>query len=72
MTNAVILIVISLNDVASFIALVIARMLSTLMRINQLPVSANRWQQGSRICFANFIKQKITKLLITQQQLTLN
>ncbi len=27
----------------------------SLMRRNQLPVSAARWQYGSRICFATFI-----------------
>ncbi len=27
-----------------------------LMRENQLPVSATRWQHGSKICFATFIQ----------------
>jgi hypothetical protein len=31
--------------------------------------SAARWQDGSQICFAIFIWQKIAKLLITQQPL---
>ncbi len=38
---------------------------------NQLPNSAARWQDGSQICFATFIFQKITKLLTTQQLLKL-
>jgi hypothetical protein len=41
------------------------------MRENELPVSASRWQHGFQICFATFIKGKITKLLITQQPLKL-
>jgi hypothetical protein len=42
-----------------------------VMRGNQLPVFAARWQHGSQICFSNFILQNITKLLKTQQQLKL-
>ncbi len=38
-----------------------------LIRINQLPVSATRWQRGCQICFATFIWRKVTKLLKTQQ-----
>ncbi len=34
-----------------------------IMRGNQLPVSAARWQDCSMICFATFILWKITKLL---------
>ncbi len=33
---------------------------SLLMRINQLPLSAARWQHGSQIRFATFILWKIT------------
>jgi hypothetical protein len=40
----------------------------SLMRENQVLVSAARWQHWSPICFATLICQKITKLLITQQQ----
>ncbi len=31
-------------------------MLIKSIRINQLSVSATRWQHGSQICFANFIQ----------------
>ncbi len=41
------------------------------IRMNQLPVSATRWQHRSQICFVTFIQWKITKLLITQQPLKL-
>jgi hypothetical protein len=39
--------------------------------INQLPVSATRWQHGSWICSATFIDGKIKNLLITRQTLKL-
>ncbi len=35
--------------------------------VNQLPESVTRRLHGSQICFAAFIQQKITKLLIAQQ-----
>jgi hypothetical protein len=41
------------------------------IRVNQQPVSAARLRHGSQICFATFILQNITKLLITQQTLNL-
>ncbi len=41
------------------------------MREYHLPVSVGRWQHGSQMCFATYIKQKITKLLETQQPLKL-
>ncbi len=37
------------------------------IRLNQLPVSAARWQHGSQIFLATFIKRKIPELLMTQQ-----
>jgi hypothetical protein len=40
------------------------------MRINQLPVSVIRWQNGSQICFMTFITEK-SQFLITEQQLDL-
>jgi hypothetical protein len=36
------------------------------VKINQLPVSAGRWQPMFEVYFATFICRKITKLLITQ------
>ncbi len=36
------------------------------LEINQLPVSATRWQQGSKICFATFIQWKITTSTTTK------
>jgi hypothetical protein len=39
--------------------------------INQLPVSAARWQFGSQVCIVPVIFQKISKLFITQQPLKL-
>jgi len=30
-------------------------MLFKPMRLNQLPVSADGWQHGSQLCFANYI-----------------
>jgi hypothetical protein len=49
--------------------LIIIIMTLTVIRINQLPVYASRCQQGSQIFFADFIVQKITKLLKTQHPL---
>ncbi len=42
-----------------------------IIRINQLPVSATMWLNGSQICFATSIQCKITILLIAQQTLKL-
>jgi hypothetical protein len=39
----------------------------TQLMTNQPPVSANRGQNGSKICFGTFLWRKITKLLIIQQ-----
>ena len=41
----------------------------TVVEQSRLPISASRWQHGPQICFATFMKRKITKLLITQQTL---
>jgi hypothetical protein len=35
--------------------------------INQLPLSAARWWQGSKKCFANFVSEILKKMLIMQQ-----
>jgi len=32
------------------------------MRVNHLPVSATKWQRGSKICFATFIFVKNHKI----------
>jgi len=42
------------------------------MGINQLPVSAPRWQEESRICFSTLIYQKSPKWQITHQPLKLD
>ncbi len=41
------------------------------VRINQLPVSAAKWQNDSMICLANLILWKISRLFLTQQPLKL-
>ncbi len=43
------------------------KLFTIIMRGNQLPVSASRWQHVSQICLATFVWWKITKLLKTQQ-----
>ncbi len=47
------------------------KLLEKQIRINQLSVSAARWQHLSQICFANLILWKVTKFSITQQSLKL-
>ncbi len=42
-----------------------------LIRLNQLPVFAARWQRGSKIYFPTFLEWQITKLIITQEPLKL-
>jgi hypothetical protein len=44
---------------------------SSLIRINQLPISATSLQHRRKICFETFIMTKITKLLKTQKPLNL-
>jgi len=39
------------------------------IRINQLPVSATRWQHGSQICFATFIQWKSTKFIEVREKI---
>jgi hypothetical protein len=47
------------------------KLLEKQIRINQVSVSAARWQHLSQICFANLILWKVTKFSITQQSLKL-
>jgi hypothetical protein len=39
--------------------------------LNRVPFSGTRWQLGSQIYFVSFIKEKLIKVLIAQQQLKL-
>ncbi len=46
--------VVMLSVVAPKLGGKVKRLFGAAIRINQLPISATRWQHGSQVCFATF------------------